>query len=90
MAAAGRWFGKAILYAACDLRVSPEVADEMLGCPQMSGWPVVGDLPAAGAKFATGQPVLTVFADGADRESLLESLSQRQTYWHGRLAGRGD
>ncbi|HXT57748.1 MAG TPA: ATP-grasp domain-containing protein [Pirellulales bacterium] len=89
MAAAGRWFGKAILYAARDLLVSPEVADEMLGCPQASGWPAVGDLPAAGARFAANQPVLTAFADGADRESLLESLSQRQTYWHGRLAGTG-
>ncbi|HEV7226192.1 MAG TPA: ATP-grasp domain-containing protein [Pirellulales bacterium] len=88
MAAAGRWFGKAILYAASDLQASPEAAEEMLGCPQASDWPAVGDVPAAGARFAAGQPVLTVFADGADRESLLESLSQRQTYWQGRLAGR--
>lgn len=88
--AAGRWFGKAILYAARDLHVSPEVAEEMLGCQQASGWPAVADVPAAGASFAAGQPVLTVFGDSADRQSLLDSLSKRQSYWHGRLAAPGE
>jgi predicted ATP-grasp superfamily ATP-dependent carboligase len=88
IAVAGGWFGKAVLYAECNLEVSPGVADEMLACQQASAWPAIADLPAAGARFVAGQPVLTVFGAAADRNGLVELLSEKKAYWHGRMAGR--
>jgi len=70
-------FGKAVVYAARDCRVSPvlEMVAGELNDPR--GWPAMADLPRTGEEIRTGQPVLTVFAGGATMERVETELRQR-------------
>ncbi|HKD38075.1 MAG TPA: ATP-grasp domain-containing protein, partial [Pirellulales bacterium] len=70
-------FGKAVLYANEDLTVSETflawVAQQNVDCQ----WPRIADIPAEGSAIRTGQPIVTVFAEGPDESEVLDGLKAR-------------
>ena len=64
----GRTFGHRVCYARRDLHV-----------PRQPGWPHwAKDLPAPGSDVASGQPLCSVFADGASTVAVEADLQRRQ------------
>ena len=51
---------------------------QLLAENEQLAWPVVADIPAAGTALLTGQPVATVFADGASREEVVRRPGGRE------------
>ena len=49
--------------------------------------PEVADVPDEGTAISAGEPVLTVFAEGATAEEALELLDRRRGAWRDRLEG---
>ena len=75
---AQRWYGKQIVYADGDFRVSERATAGLLGLNRGYDWPLVADIPSPGTRLLIGQPAVTVFAEAASRAELIESLSTRQ------------
>jgi predicted ATP-grasp superfamily ATP-dependent carboligase len=70
--------GKYILYSDRDL-VAPEPAewllpDEWLHADSWHGTPKIADVPAAGARIRSGDPLCTVFTSGATSEDCLRQM----------------
>ncbi|HUY89918.1 MAG TPA: ATP-grasp domain-containing protein [Pirellulales bacterium] len=85
------WFGKRVVYfrpapGIDGVKITAELAAEWQQCNTNSTWPVVADLPGAGAKLAAGQPVFTLFASAADRQTLCQKLARDEAIWQARLA----
>jgi predicted ATP-grasp superfamily ATP-dependent carboligase len=72
-------FGKAVVYAERDCRVSPvlEMVAGELNDPR--SWPAMADLPRTGDEIRAGQPVVTVFAAGESAERVEAELRHRVT-----------
>jgi predicted ATP-grasp superfamily ATP-dependent carboligase len=70
-------FGKAVVYAERDCRVSPvlEIVTGELNDPR--AWPAMADLPRTGEEIRAGQPVVTVFIAGESAERVETELRQR-------------
>jgi predicted ATP-grasp superfamily ATP-dependent carboligase len=70
-------FGKAVVYAERDCRVSPvlEMVAGELNDPRR--WPAMADLPRTGEEIRAGQPVVTVFGRGETLERVEAELRQR-------------
>lgn len=70
-------FGKAIVYAQRDVRVTPvlEMVAGELNDPR--AWPAMADLPRTGEEIRAGQPVVTVFAGGPSIERVETELRLR-------------
>ncbi len=64
-------WGKAILYARRELVVQRCLTDH---AASLGGWPLLGDVPAVGSRIAAGQPILTVFARGPNRDQVGDRL----------------
>jgi uncharacterized protein len=64
--------GKAIVYARRSLNF--EHSGQIGPC---DGWPTSADIPAMGTAIEQGSPILTVLAEGADEQQVLERLQAR-------------
>jgi predicted ATP-grasp superfamily ATP-dependent carboligase len=70
-------FGKAVVYAERDCRVS-QVLQMVAGeVNDPRAWPAMADLPRTGEEIRAGQPVVTVFAAGNTAEQVEAELRQR-------------
>lgn len=67
----GHYFGKAIVYAPCDLTVANASAWYGLG---------IRDVPHAGEAIPAGAPVCTVLACGRSRDECLMALQEKQAW----------
>lgn len=68
--------GKAIVYA----RAASVAGDRFANLTaewNQANWPMIADLPAAGTRFAPGEPVATVFACGGREVDVIQSLRDR-------------
>jgi len=72
-----RCYGKSILYADRPQRVTNTLTSALCGLNASGMWPTVADIPRAGTEITTGQPVVTVFAEAADRSTLGVALHRR-------------
>ncbi len=88
--ASDRIYGKCIMYAPRPCSVSPtcaaawrEINDEQTKGGQI--WPRLADIPAAGTEFQTGDPVITVFADGANEHAVIVELGLVMGGWLSKL-----
>lgn len=70
----GRWHGKAIVSAPHDLLITAGAATRLDEHNQDATWPLVADLPAAGATIRRGHPICTVFVEGNSREDVTAAL----------------
>ncbi len=66
--------GKAILFARSDAIVAPEFPDWCIGQNRGRQWPTIADIPASATIVRAVQPIVTVFADGADEPSVVAKL----------------
>ncbi|MHC5539308.1 ATP-grasp domain-containing protein [Singulisphaera rosea] len=48
-------------------------------------FPRIADIPEAGTRFGTGEPVLTLFATGRDATACQRRLGRLSAFWEGRL-----
>jgi predicted ATP-grasp superfamily ATP-dependent carboligase len=72
-----RQYGKAILYAGSEVVVT-EVFGRWTEAEMFQGrWPGVADVPAAGTRIRSRQPVMTVLGEGADEPAVEAVLQQR-------------
>jgi predicted ATP-grasp superfamily ATP-dependent carboligase len=69
--------GKQIVYALRPMAISPRFADACLQVALAGPNPLLADIPHPGAQFNAGQPVLTVFADGATESAVSAALAAR-------------
>jgi predicted ATP-grasp superfamily ATP-dependent carboligase len=69
--------GKAIVYARLNCSITPETTARLLAENHGHAWPLVADIPSVGTSLEVGQPVATVFAEGASRDEVAERLSER-------------
>jgi predicted ATP-grasp superfamily ATP-dependent carboligase len=76
VADSGLWHGKAIVYAKQHV-----IAGECFAQHVVSGskgpWPQYSDVPQPGTQIRAGQPILTVFAEGAREEHVEHHLKNR-------------
>ena len=74
-----RTFGKAIYYASQTIAFphSGPWEDSLAHCPDVWRRPDYADIPASGSTIEQGQPVLTIFAEGATEEVVLHTLKRR-------------
>ncbi|MBT5019034.1 MAG: ATP-grasp domain-containing protein [Planctomicrobium sp.] len=70
--ASGPLFGKAILYAANPFTMNVDLSAEI---SDYNEFPAFADLPQVGTSFNAGEPVCTVFAQGATIQQCRESIS---------------
>ncbi|HQU43053.1 MAG: hypothetical protein B7Z73_02795 [Planctomycetia bacterium 21-64-5] len=82
-----RWHGKSILYSGRSQRVPSAVTSALCGLNASGAWPAVADIPRAGTDIAPGQPVVTVFAEAADRSALQVELARRTEQVRALLGG---
>jgi predicted ATP-grasp superfamily ATP-dependent carboligase len=75
----GQFWGKVILSAQQDLTIGDALADYVAATPQIGAFPLLADIPSAGYRISTGQPILTVFARGESLEEVRSGLRSRQT-----------
>lgn len=76
--------GKAIWFASRDIVISESLFHQLW--EQTSGCePRVADVPKAGSQISRGRPVISLFARGRDRNSVVELLREAIGYWE-RLA----
>jgi predicted ATP-grasp superfamily ATP-dependent carboligase len=69
--------GKAIAYAERACIVSARFAELEQRWQTADKWPAIADLPALGQSFAAGDPIATVFAEGASAEEVEVELRSR-------------
>ncbi len=75
-------WGKAVLFAAGDLRIDPaDIAAMQTACHPLldaeRDWPPLADVPCAGASIPAGAPLLTTFAAGSSHADVLDRLQRR-------------
>ena len=70
-------YGKAILFARCDIVMGGDVATTALSEASRQPWPALADVSPAGTLIEAGRPVLTLFADGATVDEVENGLRQR-------------
>jgi predicted ATP-grasp superfamily ATP-dependent carboligase len=75
--AAGRWCGKAVLYAPTDAVVSPQFGAFAGGVMKAWPWPNLADVPEVGTPLRKGRPAATVLAEAPDEASLRSTLERR-------------
>ncbi len=68
--------GKAILHATADAIVGTRFVEWVEMQNGAAEWPVVADIPAAGASIRAGQPIVTVMAAGRDDPTVLACLEE--------------
>ena len=66
--------GKLIVYAEQETAFGDAAARWAAQKNLEPGLPTVADIPASGARFAPGQPILTLLADAASEGAVLEKL----------------
>jgi predicted ATP-grasp superfamily ATP-dependent carboligase len=66
--------GKAILFASNDVIVAPRFPDWCANQNRDRHWPAIADIPAAGTIVRSGQPIVTVLADGSDDSTVVAKL----------------
>jgi predicted ATP-grasp superfamily ATP-dependent carboligase len=71
--------GKAILYAPCDLAIPAALDDFLASGDGRTERPLVADIPRIGDRFQSGEPVLTVLAQGASMADVETRLRKRLT-----------
>lgn len=71
------WCGKRVVYAKTALVISAKQSADWLAENAGAAWPALADIPIAGTRLQPGQPLLTVFAEADDRDSLLAALTDR-------------
>jgi predicted ATP-grasp superfamily ATP-dependent carboligase len=70
-------WGKRILFARQDLKISRETAEHFLSAAGATSDPPLADIPPAGSKIATGHPILTVFASGKGLAEVETALAEQ-------------
>ena len=80
MKAVGKW----ILYASSPFEF-PDLPIPDFARTSLDETPEMADVPAAGQAFERGDPVLTVFAEGATPAECAARLRSRVRSWRGRL-----
>ena len=71
----GRLWGKAVVYAPCDIHMSQTFADELA---EMNRSELrVADLPQIGSQILAQHPLLTVLVDGSSVEDVQRQLDER-------------
>lgn len=71
------FYGKAVVYAEHDAAVTSELNVLVADWNRPGQPPLVADLPRIGQRFAAGQPVVTVFANGDSTAQIEERLRDR-------------
>jgi predicted ATP-grasp superfamily ATP-dependent carboligase len=69
--------GKAILFARCDITITPDFAAWSLAEAARQPWPGLADISPSGTRIETGRPILTVFAEAATTDEVERQLRQR-------------
>lgn len=80
--AQGPLFGKAILYAANPFTMNVDLSTEI---SDYNEFPAFADLPQVGTSFKAGEPVCTVFAQGATVQQCRESIAANLQQMRARL-----
>ena len=75
-------WGKAVLFAALDLRIDmAHVAAMRVACRPRGDaerdWPTLADIPCTGTSISAGAPLITIFAAGDSHADVLERLRLR-------------
>jgi predicted ATP-grasp superfamily ATP-dependent carboligase len=78
--AGGGCFGKAIVYAPRDGRVSPMLETVTSEVNSRAAWPGIADLPSIGDLIRAGQPVMTAFASGESMAAVEERLGNAMRF----------
>ena len=73
--------GKAILYAPRRLAVSPQAVEQLEAANRGQNWPAVADLPRFGTVIQKGSPILTVFEEAHDRQTVEDRLQAAVRHW---------
>lgn len=81
-------FGKAIMFAKAPLKVTAAMSDQLLQQAGDLPWPKLADIPHGGSEIETGQPMMTVFAEGNSCEGVTSRLRERVTEIEQQLYGR--
>lgn len=79
--------GKAILYARRHISVAAEWSRSLIERNCGLSWPEAADIPTPGTLIPAGAPVVTLFAAGADRGTVLEALKRRASHCETSLYG---
>ncbi len=69
--------GKAILFVSRDVVITPAFAEYSRNESLQAPWPTLGDISPVGLMIESGRPVLTVFASGANVETVEQHLCGR-------------
>ena len=80
--------GKVVLYAKALLSVSPELSEDLLQQAGELPWPSIADIPNAGTEIETGQPVMTLFAEGSACDEVEANLKTQVQKTEQQLYGR--
>lgn len=80
--------GKVVLYAKAPLTVSTELSADLLQQAGELPWPSIADIPNAGTELETGQPVMTLFAEGSSCNEVEANLKARVQNIEQQLYGR--
>jgi predicted ATP-grasp superfamily ATP-dependent carboligase len=82
---AGRFVGKAILYAAHDTVIEELLPLTTCADDNRFGVPELADVPAADTVFRAGEPVVTVFSEAESLTACAEGLEAAAKRWSARL-----
>ncbi len=82
------WCGKRVVYAKRAVLISAQQSAAWLKENAGRDWPVLADIPVAGARVQPGQPLLTVLGEAENRESLLAELARRSRAVEPAASGR--
>jgi predicted ATP-grasp superfamily ATP-dependent carboligase len=81
----GDFHGKAILFAADDVSITPDFASWCMGQVQPPHWSALADVPRGGTRIPAGRPVLTVFAEAASCDEVERRLQRKCREVEGKL-----
>ncbi len=79
------WHAKRILYARETGIVDGPLVESLLAASRQDGYPMIADIPRAGADLLPGKPILTLFGRGASREAALAEIDRAAAAWSNRL-----
>ncbi|HEY5313278.1 MAG TPA: ATP-grasp domain-containing protein, partial [Pirellulales bacterium] len=71
------WHAKQVLFTEHEVRIDRRLEQWAAG-QNIGPWPAVADVPVAGTRVAAGQPLLTIFGQGASRAAAAEVLERRR------------
>ena len=75
-----RVVAKEVIFAEAD-GVFPDVRSGLATVADPFAVPALADVPLAGSRFRAGDPVLTIFAEGATTAAALDFLEQKRARW---------